>query len=84
MRANRKLKRRTSGMRAMGINLWRRASRIDQDNGIRCLEALVTRMSRTGERLRPHVVIGEDRRKQFGRRDTHAVEQGERAVAMPE
>ena len=71
-------------MRAFGINLWRRESRIDQGNGVRCLEALVPRVPRTGERLRPHVVIGEDRRKQVRRRNTHAVEQGERAVAMPE
>src|ERR1700724_1700312 len=53
VRANGKLKRRTSGMRAMGINWWRRTSCIDQDNGVACREALVTRVPRTGERLRP-------------------------------
>src|ERR1019366_617230 len=31
-----------------------------------------------------NIVIGKYRRKQFGRRDAHAIEQGEGAVAMPE
>src|SRR5580704_1754327 len=39
LRANRKLEGRTSGMRAMGINLWRRPPRIDQDNRVGCFEA---------------------------------------------
>ncbi len=60
----------------------RRPAGIRDDERILHFEALIAGVRRIGQRARAGVVIGEHGGELLGRRDAHAVEQGEGAIAM--
>ena len=80
----RELEREAAGVRFLAYRHRRRAAGIHQDQRARALQALVTGMGRVRERRAAGVVVGENGGDEIGRSRTHAIEEREVAVAVPE
>ena len=71
-------------MRLLAERERRHAAGVQDDEGAGGLDALKAGMGRVRDRRAAGVVIGEDGGQLVPRRRTHAVEQSEMPVAMPE
>ena len=80
--AERKLECQAARMRFFGKSRRRRAPGIDNERAPPRFHPLVAGIRRVQQRAAAHVVIGEHSRNQFRLRHAHAVEQGERSVAV--